>query len=700
MKAFVTGGTGFVGRTLVDELLSRHWQVRVLARNPARAAVLPRNVTVIRGGLEDERALLEGARGADVVFHLAAATSGAWETHAEATVAGTRRMLSAAHEAGVRRLVLASSIVVYDKRGKSADSVLGETSPLLPAAPGAGAYARGKLEAEMLVSQYAGRDDATMEVVIVRPGLIYGADRLTFPHLGELVGQTRVAYGRPALLLPLVEVHSCADAIVRVATEPAAAGKTYNIVDACHVSRRDYLNALESITGHRQRAIYLPVGPVAAAGAATATLLRLAGSKRASDVSAKKIRSRAVEVRYDTGALQRDTGWRPLRELGQGLARSGLAVSRGPVRDIARAGIVGAGAIARIHLAALRRVPGIRVAGILDIDHAAARALAAEAGDVPAFDSADRFYEEARPQLVHVLTPPHTHAAVAREALRHNAHVLLEKPATTSTEECDALLAAADAAKLTVGVDETLAWDPLIQRARAALIYGILGELLHVEVFMGCDLNRGGRLDPILRDSEAWERRLPGGPLEDLLPHPLSVVRALCGTLALQHSQSMVTGRLPGDFPDELRLSLGNARVTARVGLSLSARPDECLVTVYGTRAMLRIDVQNMLFDCLTPVPGPRSVARGLRVVRSAMRMLGQTGRNGLFIAIGRTLPPASPIHLIRAHYAALGRGESPPAPLRRARADIAIARSVWPAGQSASAGFPDSRNAVAASDA
>jgi nucleoside-diphosphate-sugar epimerase/predicted dehydrogenase len=676
VEAFVTGASGFVGRFLTAELLARQWKVCALVRTGARASLVPPGASIVVGDLADEGALQEGAAGADVAFHLAGATSGNWDEHAEATVAGTRRMLRICREAKVGRFILASSAVVYDKSGHDSQSMFDESAPLLPAAPSTGAYARGKLEAERLVlqeSQYG-----AMEVVIVRPGLIYGKERLTFAHLGELFGQGRIAYGRPSLLLPLVEAGSCADALLRLAIAPAAAGKIYNIVDAHLTTRRDYLEALRSATGHSQRVIYLPAWPVAAACGAGAALGRITGSIRLSDISAEKIWTRAVEVRYDTSALQRDTGWQPLRDFAHGMTRTGLVPARGSPRHITRAAIVGAGMIARAHLAALHRIPGVQVTGIFDLNFAAARALGGDAG-IPAYEHADRFYEEARPQVVHVLTPPHTHAAVALESLRRGVHVLLEKPAATNLAEIDALLEAAAAGDLTIGVDETVAWDPLVRRARSALIHGILGQLVHVDVFMGCDLSRSGRMQQLLRDSAAWEHRLTGGPLEDLLPHPLAVVRALCGMLELRHWHSHATGRLPVDFPDELHVSLGAGQVSAQIDISLTARPDDFLLSVRGTRATVHVDVQNMFIDFLTPLPGPRALARGARVLRTAARILGQTVRNSLLLGLRRQLPPASPVHLITEHYAALARGEPPPSPLSEARADVAIARAIWP---------------------
>lgn len=695
MRAFVTGGTGFLGRYLVRHLLANAWSVRVLARHPARARTLPREVDVIAGDLLDDGAVAAGARDCDVVFHLAAATAGPWSVHASITVNGTRAILRACEEGGVSRCVLVSSVAVYEKRRLPRSAVIDESAPLVAPVPASGAYARGKVEAEQVARQWTA-DGHRPDIVIVRPGLIYAAERLVFPHLGELVGATRVAYGSPSLLLPLIEVRSCAEALVRAATSPAAANKTYHVVDAHATTRREFLHALEMHTDCRQRTIFLPAAGVGAFASVFAALQALRGKGGDSGVSAAKIRERAIEVRYDTGALQRDTGWRPLATLDAGLGRCGVAPKRGAQLPLERVGLVGAGAIARTHLSALRRVAGASIVGVLDTDEAAAKALAAEAGGVPMFTDSARFYSEARPQIVHVLTPPQYHAVAALRALAAGSHVLLEKPAATAVEDCDAMTAAAARTGLTVGVDDTLAWDPLIRRARAAVLYGWIGELVHVDVFMSYDLRRGGRLAQLQSSAARWERRLAGGPLEDLLPHPLAAVRAVCGALEPRDWCSMSSGRLSFDCPDELRLSLGRDGVTAHVGLSFGARPDDFTVTVRGSRATLHIDVQNMLFDCVTPVPGPRVAARGLRVLRSASRALFQTGLNAVAIATRRSLPPASPAHLLQRHYRALRAGEPPPAPLTAVQGDLRIARLIWPVHAAGEGRFgPLARNAV-----
>ena len=669
-RALVTGASGFLGRHLASGLVGRGWEVRALVRHKARARVLPEEVALIPGDLGNEAALFEAVRGADVVFHLGAAMTGAWEVHRETTVEGTRRLLEASRAARVRRFVLVSSLVVYDKRRLRPGNVIDEEWPLAPPDTG-DPYARGKMGAEALVRA---TQSAGMETVILRPGLIYGPGRTIFPHLGVVAGSRFVAVGRGDLLLPLVHVESVVDAMIALAVSPAAAGKIYQVVDDDEITRAGYLELLQELSGHRPRALYLPVAPVALVYGAVAAVRRATGISRLPQLSVQKLRMRAVEARYGTLRLQADTGWRPRATLRDGLARSlGVAIDA-PKAAIERVGIIGAGRIAALHLQALKRLSGVRVTGILDLDPDAARSVATRFSVEGHFSDSDWFYQVAAPQLVHVLTPPHTHAAVALDALRRGVHVLVEKPAVLTVRDCDALLEAARAGGLTVGVDENFAFAPRMREASAMIARGDLGDLVHISAFLGFDLRRTAA-----SAGSSWLGSLPGGVLEDLLPHLLSVTLAARRELRPVHWSSRSTGRLDHDFADELRLSLAGGDLTVDVGISLTSQPDDFVVTVHGTRATLRIDLQNMLLDRARIGPGPRTFARGARVVGSGIRMLAQTARNAVAIAAGLDLPPGTPLHLIRTHYAALAAGRELPAPLARSRRIVEITREIWP---------------------
>jgi len=106
-----------------------------------------------------------------------------------------------------------------------------------------------------------------------------------------------------------------------------------------------------------------------------------------------------------------------------------MAIAANRSVAIERVGIVGAGAAAAVHLRAVQRLPGKRVVAIHDIDPRRAAALASEFG-LPRSVVMDRqrLYENGRPQLVHVVTPPHVHQDIGLEALARGVHVFVEKP--------------------------------------------------------------------------------------------------------------------------------------------------------------------------------------------------------------------------------------------------------------------------------
>lgn len=119
-KAFVTGGSGFIGQRLVDELRRRGVDVVALARSPEAATKLREaGVSIVPGEIGDREALSTGMAGADVVFHLAAKL-GDWGVDAEyqrVNVDGTAAVLATARTSGVRRVVhVSTEAVLLDGR--------------------------------------------------------------------------------------------------------------------------------------------------------------------------------------------------------------------------------------------------------------------------------------------------------------------------------------------------------------------------------------------------------------------------------------------------------------------------------------------------------------------------------------------------------------------------------------------------------
>ena len=166
-----------------------------------------------------------------------------------------------------------------------------------------------------------------------------------------------------------------------------------------------------------------------------------------------------------------------------------------------RAGMVGAGHICEFHVAAVRALPNVELIGVCDLDRATAEEAAAK-WDTTAFDSMEALVE-AGANVIHVLTPPSAHAAVAMEALERGCHVLVEKPIAESVEDARRIGQTAEAKGLVASVDHSLLYDPQIVRLLEQVRAGAIGEVVAVDIFRSSEYPpyEGGPLPPHLRDA-------------------------------------------------------------------------------------------------------------------------------------------------------------------------------------------------------
>lgn len=246
MRVLVTGATGFVGGAIAKRLLAEGATVHAFARDPERARGLG-DAKVFEGDLGDPNALARAAEGCDVVVHAA----GRHDDHATLEelgwlhVAGTENVVNAARHVGVRRLVHVSSSDATLHRGPrvawNEDRTL--THPPL------GVVGRTKLEAEELVVG-AGGDDRRLEVLVLRPGRVWGAgDTSRLPSLvAEGLSGGIALYGPGTNLVATTHVENLAHAAV-LATRAEATGAIVYVLDAELNLANEFFGALSTALG-------------------------------------------------------------------------------------------------------------------------------------------------------------------------------------------------------------------------------------------------------------------------------------------------------------------------------------------------------------------------------------------------------------------------------------------------------------------
>lgn len=315
----LTGCTGYLGRHLAARLAAKGYQLRALVRVGTDLKRIPDEIQeVVWGSLDDPAALARATHAIDTVYHVAARVSagGSRDAFERDNVTATENLLEAAEAAGAKRFVHVSSAGIYGSDAASGD--IDESTPLDPSIDQRGAYAWSKARADDRVRRFG--ETSNLEVVIVRPGILYGAEakpflgRLSFP-VPRGKGR-RIVVGSKDNLLPLTHVDNACDAIV-LAGERGARGGAYNVVDG-ETTQGDYLALLADSGVSPVRPTYVPPAlftPIAL-GCELAT--RLTG--RSLPLTRYKLRRATESLRYDTRAARDQLGWEPALDLPEGVA--------------------------------------------------------------------------------------------------------------------------------------------------------------------------------------------------------------------------------------------------------------------------------------------------------------------------------------------------------------------------------------------
>lgn len=252
-----------------------------------------------------------------------------------------------------------------------------------------------------------------------------------------------------------------------------------------------------------------------------------------------------------------------------------------------RVAVVGLGGIAEEHLKKLQRLPAAEVVGICDLSRTLVDAVADRYGVGPGYTSYPLMLTEARPQVVHVLTPPATHEELVLAALEAGAHVFVEKPVATELREYERMRDAAVSRGLLLVENYNYLYMDVVQRGLAMLREGALGEPVNLDVSMGVSLAGQAYADP---EVPHFAHAMPGGALRNFASHPASIVTEV---LPAWDAVAVFQRRLRPDLAsnDELRALVGNGRTTATLSITSHSQPSEFTFLLRGSEATLACDV-------------------------------------------------------------------------------------------------------------
>ncbi|MBU4272660.1 MAG: NAD-dependent epimerase/dehydratase family protein [Planctomycetes bacterium] len=326
-----------------------------------------------------------------------------------------------------------------------------------------------------------------------------------------------------------------------------------------------------------------------------------------------------------------------------------------------KAGIVGAGGISEFHVKGLKRLPFVDIIGVADVNEDRARNLAERFKLSGHFSSLARLLE-AGLDVVHVLTPPDTHAENAIEAIKGGCHVLVEKPLATSVEDCDRIAAAAKEAGKSVCVGHSLLRDPFIVKALQIVESGAIGGVIGVDHF------RSQFYTPYAGGPLPYQYREGGFPFRDLGVHSLYLLEAFLGKIEEALLQLGPPSRDGCPTYKDWRVFVRCERGMGQIYLSWNVFPLQDVLVVHGTRGVMRVDIMGMSVTARRKGRLPGAAERIANTANEGRRMMTQVTGNVCKVLRKKLLRYHGLQTIIAEFYEALREGRSPPVTIEQAR--------------------------------
>jgi 2-alkyl-3-oxoalkanoate reductase len=319
MRVMVTGGTGFTGTALVKRLIDEGHSVTALDYKEGLQceALRAYGAEIVLGSVTDEQAVDRSMRGAELVFHLAAAfreLNKPDSFYEEVNVGGTRKVLAAARRHGVRKFIYCSTCGVH---GNVNHPPANEDAPIQPG----DYYQRTKYEAEPIVLQMTAPE---METVVLRPAAIYGpGDPERFFMIFKRVATgTFPMFGSGQTLYHPLYIDNLIDAFMLCMPAGAGNGRSFLIADETYHTIEEIVRAVAVALGVPVRITHYPVTPLVVIGHIAEKLCRPFGVTP--PIFPRRVDWYRQNRAFDISRAKRELGYVPRVQLDDGLRRTAL----------------------------------------------------------------------------------------------------------------------------------------------------------------------------------------------------------------------------------------------------------------------------------------------------------------------------------------------------------------------------------------
>jgi predicted dehydrogenase len=262
-----------------------------------------------------------------------------------------------------------------------------------------------------------------------------------------------------------------------------------------------------------------------------------------------------------------------------------------------KVGIVGCGKMAEQHAAQIRRIAGAEIVAVCDSELLMARDICERLGIKTSFSDAKEMLEAVKLDVVHVTTPPQSHAAIGKMCLEAGCNVYIEKPFTLNATEAEKIIDLASQKGLKVTAGHNAQFTQAMCRMRELVKSGYLGgKPVHMESIYCYDFGDESYAKALLGDEDHWVRKLPGSLLQNIITHGISkIAEFLSGdnptVIAYGFTSPFLAQIGQKEIIDEVRVIIRDEDLTmAYFTFSSQIKPIPHQFRLYGPQNSLIVD--------------------------------------------------------------------------------------------------------------
>jgi nucleoside-diphosphate-sugar epimerase/predicted dehydrogenase len=321
-----------------------------------------------------------------------------------------------------------------------------------------------------------------------------------------------------------------------------------------------------------------------------------------------------------------------------------------------RVALVGCGRISAYHVAAIKAVPGADLVAVCDLDERVGREAASQYGVRGCYTDVESMLRESRPDVVHLLTPPKSHLALARMAAKYRVHLYIEKPLASSLADAEAIAALTREAGIQVCPGHSRLFDPVFVEACRRIRAGDIGRVISIRAEQGFTYEASARSAVI-----PWSYSYDWGTFDNLICHPLYLACQFLTNPGRPRVVGHNLGAVKEAGLEEIRVLIPSSSGIGEVSLSLCSSPEVNRMEVVGTKGRITADWQTLTVLTMGQSGWPSALARFTGNFAAALD-LTRAGLQTLFgIACGKIKRYQGLRTIIEQFYGSLRDGVAPP---------------------------------------